>query len=375
MRVVHLMASPFYGGPERQMLGLAKHLPREVESVFLSFAERGQAQALLDQVTQAGFVGKSLLHNTPRYFSCVSEVAEELRACKADLLCTSGYKPDLVGWRAARRAGIPVVAVAHGWTRATWRVRLYETLDRWVLRRFDAVVGVSRAQADRVRDAGVADAKVAIIHNAVGDDAFVEPNAEGRAEMSGWFTRPPRWLVGAAGRLSPEKGYADFVEAATIVLRERPDAGFVLFGDGPLRLDLELLITARGIKERFVLAGFRSDLHRYLPNLDLGVMSSYTEGLPVVLLETGAAGVPTVATAVGGIPEVIDDGQSGLLAPAGEPTTLAKHMVALLDDEPRRLSMGHAARDRVRRDFSFTAMSRRYHELFQGLLASSHVPG
>lgn len=364
MRVVHLMASPFYGGPERQMLGLAKHLPREVESIFLSFAERGQAQAFLGQVKQAGFAGRALLHNTPRFFSCVKEVADELRQCKADLLCTSGYKPDLVGWRAARRVGIPVVAVAHGWTRATWKVRLYETLDRWALRRFDAVVGVSNAQADKVRDAGVPDARVAIIHNAVGDDAFVEPNAQVRAEMARWFARPPRWIVGAAGRLSPEKGYADLIESATLVLRERPDVGFVLFGDGPLRLDLELLITARGIKEQFVLAGFRNDLSRFLPNLDLGVMSSYTEGLPVILLETGAAGVPSVATAVGGIPEVIDDGQSGFLTPAGAPAALAQRIVALLDDETRRRAMGIAARERVRRDFSFTAMSQRYHELF-----------
>src|SRR4051794_2314142 len=111
MRIVHLMASPFFGGPERQMLGLARHLPREVETIFLSFAEHGHAQAFLDQVKLAGFEGKALTHNTPRYFACVNEVADELRRLKADILCCSGYKPDLVGWRAGRRVGVPIVSV------------------------------------------------------------------------------------------------------------------------------------------------------------------------------------------------------------------------------------------------------------------------
>src|ERR1017187_6497279 len=159
MRVVHLMASPFYGGPERQMLGLARHLPGEVQSLFLSFAERGLAQAFLDQASRAGFEAKALVYNTPRYFACVREVTDELQRLKADLLCCSGYKPDLVGWRAARRVGIPALSISHGWTSATWKVRVYEKLDKIVLRWMDAVVCVSKAQADKVRAAGVADAR------------------------------------------------------------------------------------------------------------------------------------------------------------------------------------------------------------------------
>ncbi len=370
MRIVHLMASPFYGGPERQMLGLARHLPNPVESVFLSFAERGLAQAFLDEVKRHGFAGKTLTYNTPRYFACVREVADELRRLQADLLCCSGYKPDLVGWRAARRVGIPVVSISHGWTSATWRVCCYEKLDKIILRWMDAVVAVSKAQADRVRAAGVPEANIAVIQNAVGADAFVESNAAHREEMLRWFAQPPRWLIGAAGRFSPEKGFAVLIEAAALVAQQRPEAGFVLFGDGPLRGDLERLIGQRGLQSRFVLAGFRNDLARFLPNLDLNVMSSHSEGLPVILLEAGAAGVPSVATSVGGIPEVLDDGQSGYLVPPSDPATLAQRVLSLLDNDARRQSMGQAARDRVRRDFSFAAMSEQYHQLFQKLVGA-----
>lgn len=360
MHVVHLMASPFHGGPERQMLGLARHLPGDVTTSFLSFPERGLAQPFLEEARRHGFQAKALQHNTPRFLACIREVADELRTLRADILCTSGYKPDLAGWRAARRAGIPVVSISHGWTAATWKVRVYESLDRCVLSRFDAVVAVSKAQAAKVRAAGVDEAKIAVIQNAIGDEAFVEPNPTVRAEIEGWFAVKPRWIVGAAGRLSPEKGFHVLIDAATQV----SGAAFVLFGDGPLRDDLEKQVNERGLRSRFVFTGFRADLARVLPNLDLGVMSSFTEGLPVILLEMGAAGVPNVATAVGGIPEVIDDGKSGMLVPSGDAAALAKGIMALLEDEPGRHAMGRAARQRVRRDFSFNAMAQRYHELF-----------
>src|SRR5262245_53185307 len=123
MHIVHLMASPFVGGPERQVLGLARHLPPPCRTSFLSFAERGLARPFLDEARRGGFEAIELEHNTPRYFACVREVAGQLTRLRADLLACSGYKPDLVGWRAARRAGVPVVSISHGWTAATLKVR------------------------------------------------------------------------------------------------------------------------------------------------------------------------------------------------------------------------------------------------------------
>jgi len=377
MRVVHLMASPFYGGPERQVLGLAKHSQNDVESVFLSFAERGLSKAFLDETRRQGFESKPLIYNTPRYLTCVREVADELRRLKPNLLCCSGYKPDLVGWRAARRVGIPVVSISHGWTSATWKVCCYEKLDKIVLRWMDSVVCVSKSQAEKVRGAGVPEKKIAVIQNAIGEEAFIAPMPENRQEMTNWFAQSPRWLIGAAGRLSPEKGFAVFVEAAALVVKQRPDVGFVLFGDGPLRREIAGLIGERGMQSKFVIAGFRNDLSRLLPNLDINVMSSFTEGLPVILLEAGAAAVPTVATSVGGIPEVIDDGRTGFLVPAGDASALAQRIVTLLDNDAQRKAMGRAVCDRVRRDFSFAESSRRYYELFQQLVrtSASGLPG
>src|SRR3989442_734225 len=109
------MASPFFGGPERQMLGLASSLPQGYRTVFLSFAEGGRCGALLEQVRRSSFEGQALAGNFPNIPRAAREVARHLRRLRADVVCCSGYKPDVLGWLAARQAGVPCVSVSHGW--------------------------------------------------------------------------------------------------------------------------------------------------------------------------------------------------------------------------------------------------------------------
>jgi glycosyltransferase involved in cell wall biosynthesis len=369
MHIVHLMASPFVGGPERQVLGLARHLPSTFRTTFLSFAERGLAQPFIDEARRQGITANLLRHNVPRLVACVREVTGELRRLRADVLCCSGYKPDLIGWRAARHAGIPVVSISHGWTAMTLRVRFYEWLDRMALRWMDAVVCVSAAQADKVRRAGVREHRLAVITNAIGAEAFASPDPAYREMLYKMFPTKPAHVVGAAGRFSPEKNFALFIEAALQVVALRPDVGFVLFGDGPLRAKLTAQVARLGLADRLILPGFRADVSKYLPHLDLAVLSSTTEGLPVVMLEVLAAGVPMVATSVGGVGEVLEDGKSGYVVPSGDVTALAGRIIELLADDTGRRAMGRYAQAHVRRHFSFERQATQYQELFARLLA------
>jgi glycosyltransferase involved in cell wall biosynthesis len=363
------MASPFLGGPERQALGLASGLTPAYRSAFLSFAERGLCRPFLAEARRQGFEAVELAHNAPHLWRAAGEVADHLRRLRADVLCCSGYKPDVVGWLAARRAGVPAVAIAHGWTAATFRVRCNEALDRLVMRWMDATVCVSEAQAVKVRRAGVHPRRVAVIRNAVRAEPFEHPDPAGRKVLEGLFASPPARVVGGAGRLSPEKGFDRFVEAAALVARADPGAGFVLFGDGPLREALARRIAARGLEGRFVLAGFRTDLGRFLPHWDVAVLSSFTEGLPVIVLEAAAAAVPVVATAVGGTPEVVEDGRSGYLVPPGDPAALAEGILKLLRSGPRRRDMGARGRQLVREQFTFATQAAQYRRLFERLAA------
>jgi glycosyltransferase involved in cell wall biosynthesis len=350
------------------MLGLALSLPAEVHSLFLSFPERGLCRAFLSELHRHQLAAEALTHNMPRCFTAIRELADKLRQHRIELLCCHGYKPNLLGRPAARRLGIPAIAVSRGWTRATWKVRLYETLDRFHLRYMDRVVCVSEGQARKVRTAGTPAALVQVIRNAIFTDRFGEPDEPGRAFLQAFFPKPRTHLIGAAGRLSPEKGFGDLVAAAAEVVHAFPHAGFLLFGDGPLQAALVRQIARLRLDDHFVLAGFRADLDRWLPNFDAFVLPSYTEGLPNVVLEASAARVPVVATAVGGTPEALEDGQGGFLVPPADAPTLARRINQLLGDVRLRETLGMGGYYHVRDHFTFAAQARQYVQLFRELL-------
>jgi glycosyltransferase involved in cell wall biosynthesis len=371
MHAVHLTASTMFGGPERQMLGLAAALPSDHRTTFLSFAEGGRCAAFLDAVRAKGFDGHALDNDFPRLLAAVRELSARLKTLRADVLLSHGYKANIVGRIAARRAGLPIVGVSRGWTAENRKVRLYERLDRFHMRFLNRIVAVSDAQADKVIRAGVPAERVSVIRNSARLAAF-ETNASPDVErLRGYFPESPDRIVLSAGRLSPEKGFALLVDAAERVLRSFPGTGFIHFGDGIERAAIEAAIRERNLTGRFVLAGFTDRLDALLPAADLVVLPSYTEGMPNVLLEAGAAGVACVATRVGGSPEVVADGVTGRLVAPGDPAAIAQAIDELLSDDARRAAMGRAARDRMRDCFSFAAQANAYAALFASLVTES----
>jgi glycosyltransferase involved in cell wall biosynthesis len=365
--IVHLTASTFLGGPERQMLGLAANLPNEVTTAVLSFAEGGRCRTFVGAARRQGLEAVALTHDTPRFRKASREVGEHLARLGADVLLCHGYKANLLGRPAARRLGIPAVAVSRGWTGESFRVRLYERLDRFHLRFMDHVVAVSAAQGAKVRRAGVPQDRLAVIPNAIDPDRFADPDPRYRAKLLRYFHGEPERVVGAAGRLSPEKGFDVLIAAATRMMEADPSVGFVVFGEGPCRADLQQKITDAGLTGSVVLAGFRPDLDKFIPHLDLLALPSHTEGLPNVVLEACAAGVPVVATSVGGTPEVIEDGMSGYLVPPGNAEALAEAIREALGCEEQLREVAFQGRQRVLEGFSFRAQANSYLDLFERL--------
>jgi glycosyltransferase involved in cell wall biosynthesis len=370
MNLVHLTASTFYGGPERQMLGLARALPDD-RTTFLSFREGDRCREFLAACKREGFPAHALNRDTPYFRGCIREIADYLNRLQADVLLCHGYKANILGRMAARRVGIPVLAVSRGWTGESFKVRIYESLDRFMLRWMDRVVAVSEAQAERVCKAGVPRTKVCTIANAIDPDRFTDIDPTGRQKLLRMFRSPKTRIVGAAGRLSPEKGFDVLIAAAEAVLRGGDEVGFVIFGEGPCKAALQQQIQQLGLSGSVVLGGFRGDLDRFVPHFDLLALPSYTEGMPNVVLEAFAAGVPVVATSVGGVPEVVEDGVSGYLCPAGDADALADRLDAALSLEDGLREMGLAGRDRVVQDYSFAAQATHYLDLFDDLLSES----
>ena len=377
MNLVHLTASRFFGGPERQMLTLGKSLPPDYRSSYLAFREDGFGEDFVRNVRGAGMPADSLVYDTPHFRRTIHEITRRLRDTRADVLITHGYKSNLLGRPAARRAGIPIVSVARGWTGESRRIRAYDAVDGYHLRYMDRVVCVSEGHARVVAETGLPSARMRVIRNAARIEAFDrDPDPAYRDILHAFFPdgiRPEHTVVIAAGRLSPEKGFHLLIESAKSIAAENPDARFVLFGCGGEETRLRASIADAGLTDTFVMGGFRSDLDRLLPWGDLLVLPSFVEGLPNVVLEASAAGIPSVATRVGGTAEVLADGETGFLVEPGDVPMLAERLSRLIADADLRRRMGLAARERVSSRFTFAGQAEAWREMLDEVAGRSLV--
>ena len=371
LTVVHLTSSRFHGGPERQMLGLAESLSRRIQSVFILFSENGRCRAFFSQCQSKGFDAFRLRYDTPRLFAAAGELRQLLHTQRACILFSHGYKANILARMVTHRMGIPHVAVSRGWTGESARVRLYDALDKRILRYVDRVVCISRSQADQVHSMGVPTTKTRIIYNAIQSDRFARPNPNYGKRLRRLFPFSPMFIIGSAGRLSMEKGHAVLVTAASLVQKRYSQIGFVIFGEGRLRKALQNQIDRLGMTKSVIIPGYRPDLDRYLPHLDLLVVPSFTEGLPNILLESLAAHVPVVASAVGGIPELIKDGHTGRLVPAGNAEAMAESISQMISDRTAADRMRKNGHQSIQTHFSFACQGRMYESLCDELLNSA----
>jgi glycosyltransferase involved in cell wall biosynthesis len=263
-----------------------------------------------------------------------------------DIIQTHNVKSHFLMRASGLGRRFPWVAFHHGYTDTDLKMRAYNKLDRWSLPHADRVVTVSRAFATQLERKGVRADRIRVLHNSVSFEKF-----DGVEAQSGDSLRlrlgisPGERVVLAVGRLSREKGHSVLMLAFKILLKSRPaeSTRLVVVGDGPERRALLAAAESAGIADRVIFAGQVDDVRHYYKIADVMALPSYTEGSPNVLLEAMAAGVPIVATAVGGVPEIVTDGESALLTPAGDAPSLAAAISALLDDrELARELIGNA---------------------------------
>lgn len=289
------------------------------------------------------------------------------RAWRADVVQTHGYKPTVVGRVLRRALGVPWIAFSHGRTAENATVRLYHCLDERLMRSADRVVVVSDAMRRGLSARGFADERLVTVPNAVAlplrDDGSARRAARRALDLP---ERTP--VLAAVGRLSAEKGQRVLVDAMIEVAHAAPDALLLLVGDGPDDAALRARAAAvPGHPIRFL--GYRADVTPVYDAADAIVLPSLSEGLPNVALEAMAHGRPVIASAVGGVPEVVDDGATGLLVPPGEPGPLARALIALLRDDGLRAALGAAGRARVETRFSVAARAARILSLYDDLVS------
>lgn len=265
----------------------------------------------------------------------------------------------LVAGRAAR---VPAIVISQRASHEATLPPLWRRIYRWSQRRADRVIVNSKAALREELAAGLLPARAVHIPNALGRREIL-PLAD-----RGSLGLPPGPLVLALGQLSREKGHADLIDAWSTVHRGRPDATLALLGDGPLRGELEDRVARAGLGSSVLFLGFRHPAQPYLRAADLFVQASRTEGLPNSVLEAMAARRAVVATAVGGVPELVEDGTSGLLVPPGRPEALARALLELLGD-PARLERFGAAGEALSGRFSLEGVVAAVEAVYESCLA------
>ncbi|MFZ5997673.1 MAG: glycosyltransferase [Nitrospirota bacterium] len=365
----HLIATNFFGGPEKQIIEHACRInERRFAVTVFSFREHPGPNELLQKAREKNIPAVELPVRGPFDPSAIGDLVRSIKKMRIDILCTHGYKSNVIGHIAARTAGIPHIAVSRGWTGESRKIRLYEYLDKRFLKFADHVVAVSEGQRKKVVAAGAAPERVSVIYNGVTVGAVEEDREMSLRSVLGLDGAAT--LVVSAGRLSAEKNFSGLIDAARLVTAKECTARFVVFGEGVLRKELEQKVRRAGLEHFFFLPGFRRDFRSLLDDADIFVLPSFTEGLPNVVLEACAKRKPVVATAVGGTPEVIQHGSTGFMVAPHETEKMADYILMLLRDPSLRRTMGACGYEYVREYFNFDIQTKRFEALYDDVYGS-----
>ena len=363
LRIMHLRATNFYGGPERQLHFHAREASNSGYSITIaSFSEAGALPQLLETVARDG-INTHLFDVKSAYdSSAVSGVRKYLVDRQIDIFCTHDYRCNVIGYLAARKTRSRWVPFSRGWTQDDLKVRLYQIADRFVLRRAGHLVAVSEAQKERLRKARIRENRITVVPNAIDIGAFeaVEP-VDLRARFG--FDSDTILCV-CGGRFSREKGQMYLVHAAARALESNPELRFILFGDGPDKEKIRTAILKTDYPEKIICPGFEKNVVACLKGADILINPSLSEGLPNIVLEAMAVRLPVVATAVGGVPEIVSDGQTGFLVPSQDSEALARVIVETAADCNSRARVATAAYEFIAREYTFTGQFRKLANLY-----------
>ena len=284
------------------------------------------------------------------------------------MLHTSEFRSNVLGLLCRRQRAIRLVSTVHGWINNDLRGKAYALADRILLRRFDRVVLVSHALRHRLPKWWVPDQRVRVLHNALMVESYGQ-------EVLSVVRRAPdpqtdiRLLN--VGRLSPEKGQDLLLRVVARLGSEYPGLKLAFAGVGPLEHKLRRLAERLAIANRVTFLGYVSDMPALYANTDLVVQSSFTEGLPNVMLEAAYLGVPVVATAVGGTAEVIEHGISGWLVRPRSVTAMEDGIRRFLKRPDEFIRMALVGRNRIEAEFSFEARTEAQMKLYEELAEGS----
>jgi glycosyltransferase involved in cell wall biosynthesis len=376
IRLLHVVNGLAIGGAENHLLQSLRVTDRSRYNVMVCSVRQGGPleRAFLEAGVPVRVIAQKMRFDP----TVVTRLARLYRQWKPHLVQTTLYYADMVGVLAARLAPGPVlISVEHGIhgegdvLRVTPRhVLAY----RWAMKRVKRVVAVSgHIHRSLLVHRHLPDSQVVTIRN--GFDASVLPAADRAVKRREFGFGEEDWVVGMVARMDPVKGHAVLLKALPGLMAGSPRLKCLLVGDGPLRPDLEAGVRKEDLEKHVVFTGFRRDVAEILACVDVLVLPSFSEGLPMILLEAMACRVPVIASDVGGVPEIITHGYNGLLVKPGEAGSLGEALLFMIRNREEARRMGEAGRSRVLGEFSLEKEAEAYGRLYRSCLENGNLRG
>jgi len=379
-KIVRIITRLNIGGPSFQTIFLTQRLNSDkFESVLVCGVTDPHEGSMMDLANQRGVkpITISHLHRSISPYHDLAAFMQLyllLKREKPHIVHTHTSKAGTLGRLAAWMAGVPVIIFTlHGSYFhdhfSPVKTRLFTWIDRVLAHTSDRIIAVSRAEREEILEHKIGNERK-VVNIPLGlelDELFTCEEHKGilRAELG---IDESVKLVGIVARLSPIKGHKFFLDAAKTILQSYENIIFLLVGDGELRQELEEYVRSLGISHKVMFLGFRRDLPVVYADLDVLVLSSLNEGLPVTVIEGMAAAKPIVATRVGGVPELLDDGESGIIVSPSDPEGLAEGIIKVLNEPKATEEMGKRGRESAMSRYRIDILTENIANLYERIL-------
>jgi len=368
MHILHLISSVGLFGAERVAIELSKSLKKTYQCEPIIGVIRNAYnphEEILEEAKSSGINYAIFQCREQLDLKLVFSIREYIRKNKIDIIHCHGYKSNFYGLLASK-GQIPSVTTNHNWLTSHWKLKIYCILDSLWIRFFDRIVAVSKEVKKDMLRYKIPEEKIRVIDNGIALERFEKVVETKDIKNQLGFEENIR-IIGTIGSLGMEKGHVYLLEAARQILDVIKGLKFLIIGDGPLRKQLEEKSEKLGIREHVIFMGRRKDIPELLMAMDIFVLPSIKEGLPVALLEAMAAKRPVIATKVGAIPKVIKNRDIGILVKPKDINELRDAVMNLINDPKRMELLAREGLNRVRMDFSADEMCKNYLKLYKGL--------
>ncbi len=387
LKIAILATVTDFGGAEKVVLSLINNINTEFfELVPIIFTVPSmQDNIFFKHLDKSGQKYYSIFVNGYRikYLNPLVNIIEAYRVLRRhnfDLIHSHGYRADIIGVLLSKMMGLPLISTCHGFISNDMHLTIYNRLDRFILRFARKIIAVSDGIEKELITSGIKGTRVLTIQNAVngsyGSETF-EKNKQARRQEYNLSEKD--FVIGYVGRLSEEKGVRYLIEAVSMLNESEVPVNLLVIGEGPQRKALEDFAKKQAIEHMVFFVGFQNNIESWLPAIDVFVLPSMTEGTPMSLLEAMAMGIPVVASAVGGVPQVVDSEKTGILVSPGKPRDIEQAIQLLYKNVDLRKRFSEEAQNKIKSNYNvedwIKKIENEYHKIIMRTDAGQNYAG